>query len=92
MCEKAVEDGPWHLKNVPDNFKTKGMCEKAVQKDPWRLYNVPDNLKTKEMCEKAVQNNRLCLEYVPEAVVEKLFFWPEIFFKFSRKTYNKRGC
>ena len=50
------------------------MCEKAVEKDPWWLYDVPDNFKTKEMCEKAVQNNSPCLEYVPKAVVEKLFF------------------
>ena len=49
MCEKAVEDGPWHLKNVPDHFKTQGMCKKAVKKDPWQLYDVPDHLKTQKM-------------------------------------------
>ena len=42
MCEKAVEDGPWHLKNVPDYFKTQEMCEKAVEIDPLCLEYVPD--------------------------------------------------
>ena len=32
ICEKAVEDGPWHLKHVPDHFKTQGVYEKAVKK------------------------------------------------------------
>ena len=49
MCEKAIEVGPWHLKNVPDHFKTQGMCKKAVKKDPWQLYDVPDHLKTQKM-------------------------------------------
>ena len=66
----------WFLapKNDPDHYKTQEMCEKAVEKDPWRLYDVPDHFKTAEMFKKAVQSNPSCLEYVPEAVVEKLFF------------------
>ena len=25
MCIEAVEENPWHLKDVPDNFKTQEM-------------------------------------------------------------------
>ena len=66
MCEKAVEDGSWHVKNVPYHFKSQEMCEKAVVKDPWGLYDVPDHFKTKRMHEKAIEKNPLCLEYVPD--------------------------
>ena len=26
MCEKAVGDSPWHLKDVPEHLKTEEMC------------------------------------------------------------------
>ena len=60
MFEKAVEDGSWHVKNVPDHFKTQEMRKKAVVKDPWGLCDVPDHFKTKRMHERAIDKKILC--------------------------------
>ena len=34
MCEKVVENVPWHLEYVPMSLITQKMCEKAVQDGP----------------------------------------------------------
>ena len=35
MCNKAVKEGPWLQRHVPDNFKKQKM--KAVKKNPHKL-------------------------------------------------------
>ena len=43
MCEKVVEDSPWHLIDVPEHLRTEEMCNKAVKKYPLLLIEVPDH-------------------------------------------------
>ena len=42
MCERAIEEGLYNLKFVPDHLKTRGMCERAIEDDPHSLQYVPD--------------------------------------------------
>ena len=32
MCERAVREDPWQLKDVPYHFRTKEMCERVAEK------------------------------------------------------------
>ena len=54
MCERAVEEDPWELKDDPYHFRTEKMCERVVEKNPWYLGYVLDQYKTEEMYNKAV--------------------------------------
>ena len=65
MCEKAIEENPWCLKDVPAHFRTEKICERTVEKDPWQLKDVPNHFKTEKTCEKTVEKNPWCLKYVP---------------------------
>ena len=42
MCQKVVEIDPWHLKYVPDHFKTQEMCNDVVGRDPYYLAGMTD--------------------------------------------------
>ena len=42
MCERAIENEPYSLKFVPDQYKAQEMFERAVEKKSWLLENVPD--------------------------------------------------
>ena len=42
MCEKAIEEDPWQLKDVLDCFKTQKMCNKAVRYYLFSLQFDPD--------------------------------------------------
>ena len=50
MCEKVVEDSPWHLTVVPEHLKTQEMCKKAVEKYQLLLMNVLDHLEKPNKC------------------------------------------
>ena len=32
MCERAAEEDPWELKDVPYLFRTRKMCERVAEK------------------------------------------------------------
>ena len=49
MYERAIEEGLYNLKFVPDHFKTQEMCEKAIEDDPSFLQCVPDWFVTREL-------------------------------------------
>ena len=42
MCKKVVEEDPWQLEFVPDQFKTQEMCNGTVKGDAFSLQYVPD--------------------------------------------------
>ena len=42
MCSEAVEEEPWQLHHVPDQYKTQEMCDKVVWEGPFFLQYVPD--------------------------------------------------
>ena len=44
MYNKAVEQDPWMIEDVPDKFLTQEMCDKAVEQDPEILEYIPDHL------------------------------------------------
>ena len=48
MCNKAVDDSPWLLEYVTDQYKTKEMCDKAVKDNPFSMQFVPDWFVTKD--------------------------------------------
>ena len=48
MCEKAIENEPYSLKFVPDQYKAQEMFERAVEKKSWLLENVPDLFMTQK--------------------------------------------
>ena len=48
MCERAVEEDPGLLEDVPDHFKTQKMCDGVVSKNPYYLQYVPDWFATQE--------------------------------------------
>ena len=47
--------GPWSLKHVPDNLKTREMCKKAVEKGKYTLRLVPNDPRFWETYEKGVE-------------------------------------
>ena len=53
MCIKAVEEDPWQLMYVPDQYKMQ-----AVRVYPWSLEDVPDHLKTQKMSNEAFEEER----------------------------------
>ena len=77
MCEKAVEECPYMLEDVPDHFNTQKMCNKAIEIDPFTLWHVPNNLKMQEMCTRAVEACLGLLGYVPDWFVtqQRLKLW-----------------
>ena len=93
MCKRAVEDMPWLLEFISDQFKTEEMCFEAVEEDPEVLEHIPEKFKTEVMCIKAVEGDPDALEYVPdkfktkemcfetvEEESESLVFVPDWFF------------
>ena len=48
MCERDVEEDPWLLECVLDQYKTQKMCDTAVSEDPYSLQYVPDWFLTQE--------------------------------------------
>ena len=79
MYNKAVEEDPWSLKDVPDHFKTQDMFIKTLEVDLYILRYVPDYLKTQKMCDEAVQNGLCTLKYVPDWFVtqQQLKLWDD---------------
>ena len=65
-CDKAVEEGPWLLEHVPDQYMTQEMCGKVAGEDPGLLEHVPDRFKTQEMCNEAVRGDLFSLQFVPD--------------------------
>ena len=51
MCDKVVENYPWMLMYVSDQFTTHKMCDIAVDKYHWCFKSVPDKFKTQKMCQ-----------------------------------------
>ena len=66
MCEKAFEENPYTLEEVPDHFKSQELCERVVEEDPELLECVPDHFKTQEMCDGVVGEDPYSLQYVPD--------------------------
>ena len=60
MCNKAVEVGPWQLKDVPDHLKTQRMCEKAVEEDPCSLQFALDWFVTQQQIDIWYDENEYC--------------------------------
>ena len=57
MCIKTVDEEPYMLGCVPDQYITQEMCNKAVRREPYVLDYVPDHLKIQEMCDDAAWEN-----------------------------------
>ena len=55
MCQKAVKDGYWHIKKVPNWLKTTEMCNGVVKDEASFLRCVRNHLKTQEMYDEAVR-------------------------------------
>ena len=49
MCESAVEEEPYTLDYLPNQYKTQEMCDAAVEKGPWLLEYVPNWFVTKQV-------------------------------------------
>ena len=45
--KRIVDQDPWCLKYVPDEYKSWEMCRNAVKKDPYFTKYVSDHLRTK---------------------------------------------
>ena len=65
MCDKAVRDELYMLKDVPFCLKTE-VCKKVVEKITYFLGHVPDHFKTQEMCNKAVYIPSYNLKPIPD--------------------------
>ena len=48
MCDEPVEEDPYTLKFVPDNFKTQEMCDDVVWGDAFSLQYNPDYFVTQQ--------------------------------------------
>ena len=48
MCKKAVDDSPWLLQYVPDQYKTKEMYDNTVKDNPFSMQFGPDCFVTRE--------------------------------------------
>ena len=48
MCNRPVDEWPWLLEYVPDQYKTKEMCYKAVRRYLSSLQFVPDWFETQQ--------------------------------------------
>ena len=66
MCEKAVEEKPYTLEFVPDQFEMQEMCKKVIEENPWCLKGIPDHFKTQGMCKKVIDEKPYTLEFVPD--------------------------
>ena len=69
MCNKAIEEDPWFLANVPDHFKTPEMFERAFEKNSYTLEFIPNHLKTEEICEIAVVDDLWTLRFASDQYV-----------------------
>ena len=66
MCQNAVKDSYWRLKNVHDQLKMAKMCNGVVKDEAIFLGHVPDCLNTEEICNEAVHREPYTLGYVPD--------------------------
>ena len=66
MCEKVVENEPYSLRFVPDQYKAQWMCERTIEEDSYNLKFVPDHFKTQKMCDDAVRDGLYSLQYVSD--------------------------
>ena len=57
MCIKAVDNYPFTIKYVPDQYKTQEMCIRVANTCSFVFDSIPDRYKTQEMCDKAVDDN-----------------------------------
>ena len=70
MCNKAVEEDPWQLEDVP-GLKTQAMCKRASKDESETLEYVHNYFKTQRMCERAVENEPDTLKFVPDHLKTK---------------------
>ena len=61
MCN--VQENPWVLEHVPDQYKTQEMYNEVVEKSPWMFEHVPDQFVTQKMCDEAVKKSPCALWY-----------------------------
>ena len=60
MCNKAVEVGPWQLKDVPNHFKKQKIWIDGVRRDPYSLQFVPDSLVTQQQIDIWYDDDEYC--------------------------------
>ena len=65
MFEKAVEENPFLLSDIPDQNKAQKMREKAKEKDSSCLRFAPDQYINREIFKKAVKEDHYILTYCP---------------------------
>ena len=66
MCQCAVKDDYWFIKNVSDWLRMVEMWTGTIEKEPSMLYYVLVCLKTQEMCNEAVRREPYTLGFVPD--------------------------
>ena len=66
MFEKAVEEKPFLLSDIPDQNKAQEMCEKAKVKDSSCLRFASDQYINREIFKKAVKEDPYILKYCPD--------------------------
>ena len=57
MCIKAVEEEPYTLECVSDQYITQEICNKALRRKPYVLDYDSGDLKTQELCDYTVQGD-----------------------------------
>ena len=66
MFEKAVEEKPFLLSDIPDQNKAQEKCEKAKVKDSSCLRFASDQYINREIFKKAVKEDPYILKYCPD--------------------------